>query len=96
MENEGIRAATELLVGRVSVTGEGEACQVRFEAIDRQAMLDAGIPAAVIDRIRGAAWWDEMVEDVIDTPDFCDDDATADQVLGYAQDVVREYVRKRY
>ena len=37
----------------------------------------------------------DFVMDIIETPEMCDPDDPADQVLGYAQDVVSEYIRKR-
>ena len=41
-------------------------------------------------------WWDEMVADIVETPDMCAPDDSPQQVLGYAKDVVSEYIRKRF
>ena len=46
-------------------------------------------------RILNASWWDEMVTDIVETPEMCDPDEPPDQVLEYAKDVVAEYIRKR-
>ena len=40
--------------------------------------------------------WDEMVTDIIETPDFCDPGDSPQQVLEYARDVVSDYIRKRF
>lgn len=96
MDGEAIRAAMALLVGRVEpVEQPGGGCGVRFAPIDLDGMLAAGIAPEVARRISGAPWWDEMIEDVAETPEYCDDDADAATVLEYARDVVREYVHKR-
>ncbi|MCI5137127.1 MAG: DUF2065 domain-containing protein, partial [Candidatus Electrothrix sp. AR1] len=42
-----------------------------------------------------ASWWEEMVTDIIETPDFCEPDESPQQVLEYAKDVVSDYIRKR-
>ena len=46
-------------------------------------------------QILDAPWWDEMVADIIETPEMCDPGDPPEKVLQYARDVVSEYVRKR-
>ena len=46
-------------------------------------------------QILDAPWWDEMVADVIETPEMCEPGDPPEQVLQYARDVVSEYIRKR-
>jgi hypothetical protein len=46
-------------------------------------------------QILASPWWEEMVADVIETPEMCDKDDPPEQVLEYARDVVSEYLRKR-
>ena len=46
-------------------------------------------------QILDAPWWDEMVTDIIETPEMCDPQDPSEQVLEYARDVVSEYLRKR-
>jgi len=36
------------------------------------------------------------VDDIIETPDFAEPDATPTVVLGYARDVIQEYIGKRF
>ena len=40
-------------------------------------------------------WWQEMVTDIIETPEYAEPGESAEQILSYAKDVVSEYVRKR-
>lgn len=56
----------------------------------------AGLDRQTYQRLRASPWWDEMVEDVVTTPEFAGPDEAADVVLTYARDVVEEYVRKRF
>ena len=46
-------------------------------------------------QILNASWWDEMVADIVETPEMCDPGDPPEQVLEYARDVVSEYIRKR-
>ena len=46
-------------------------------------------------QILDAPWWDEMVTDVVETPEMCDAGDPPERVLEYARDVVSEYIRKR-
>lgn len=96
MQREEIRAAVDLLMDRVALTlSDDGACEVAFADLDRDAMLTLGITQAIADRLVAAPWWSEMIDDVAETPDFCEPDDTPDQVLQYARDVVKEYVAKR-
>ncbi len=91
-----IRRAREILLQRVSLeAGEG-GCVVRFAAPDRDELLAAGVGAAVVDRIVGAAWYEEMVEAVIETPEYCDPGDPPEVVLGFARDAIEEYISKRF
>lgn len=96
MEREEIRSAMEILAARVTLRrGEQGACRIAFEDLDLEAMIALGITSELAARLSSAPWWDEMVEDVVETPEFCDPDADSDEILSYARDVVREYIRKR-
>lgn len=95
MKREEIRQAMESLAATVAVTEENGAIRIRFERPTREGLLALGVTGELADRISRAAWLDEMTTDVIETPEFCDPGAGAEEVLGYARDVVREYVRKR-
>lgn len=92
-----IRRALQLLMDRVSVEpGEGEACVVRFPVPQRDDLVNAGLSEAVADRIVGAEWFDEMVEAVIETPEFCDAGDPPEMVLRFARDAIQEYIYKRF
>ena len=58
-------------------------------------MLGAGLHADGVEQVLSASWWEEMVTDIIETPDFCEPDESPQQVLAYAKDVVSDYIRKR-
>lgn len=58
-------------------------------------MLGAGLHAEGVEQVLSASWWEEMVTDIIETPDFCEPDESPQQVLAYAKDVVSDYIRKR-
>ena len=96
MDKQDIRTALEILQDRVRMeVADDGSCMVSFEDLDRDGMKAIGIADEVADVLAGAPWWEEMVEDVADTPDFCEPDDTPEQVLRYARDVVQEYVFKR-
>ena len=59
-------------------------------------MIGAGLNAEGVKRILRVPWWEEMVEDIVETPDMCDPDDSPEQILEYARDVVSEYIRKRF
>lgn len=96
VQREDIRRTVDLLRARVRLTrGDGGDCSVSFEDLDRDGMTALGIVEEIADRLASAPWWAEMIDDVAETPDFCEPDDTPDQVLEYARDVVEEYVAKR-
>jgi hypothetical protein len=69
---------------------------ITFQAPNEAEMRAAGLNAEGARRMLGVPWWDEMVEDIIETPAMCDPDDPPAQVLEYARDVVSEYIRKRF
>lgn len=69
---------------------------VTFQAPTEEEMISAGLSAEGVERILHVPWWDEMVADIIETPDMCDPGDSPEQVLEYARDVVSEYIRKRF
>ena len=100
MTPEELRAIMVYLMERVhlaTVTGEAEApIAITFQAPTEEEMIAAGLNAEGVRRILRVPWWDEMVEDIEETPEMCDPDDSPQQVLEYAKDVVSEYVRKRF
>ena len=68
---------------------------ITFHAPREEEMIDAGLNSKGVKQILGVPWWEEMVTDIVETPDYCDPDDSPQQVLGYARDVVSDYIRKR-
>jgi len=97
MQSDDLRAIMEFLRGRVDLDGGGggERIVIRFDAPTLDAMTEAGLHREGSGQILAASWWDEMVDDIVETPDMCDSDDSPEQVLAYARDVVSEYIRKR-
>ena len=69
---------------------------ITFHAPTEEEMIDAGLNAKGVKRILRVPWWEEMVADIVETPDMCDPDDLPQQILEYAKDVVSEYIRKRF
>jgi hypothetical protein len=97
MSPDELRAVIEFLRRRVSLK-DGDAAGVmtiEFEAPSTDELARAGLDPDGCRPILEAPWWDEMVADIVETPDMCDPDDPPEQVLDYARDVVSEYIRKR-
>ena len=54
----------------------------------RPTSWTAGLNREGCRQILDAPWWDEMVADVVETPEMCDPEDPPEQVLQYARDVV--------
>jgi hypothetical protein len=67
---------------------------ITFNVPTEEEMIDAGLNAEGVKRILGVPWWEEMVTDIIETPDMCEPGESPQLVLEYAKDVVSEYIRK--
>jgi hypothetical protein len=98
MTPDELRAIMDFLRGRVSLKTQeaGGPVAIAFQAPTENEMTAAGLNAEGAKRILGVPWWDEMLEDIVETPDVCDPGDPPQQVLEYAQDVVSEYIRKRF
>ena len=97
MTPDDLRAIMRFLKDRVRLADSSPDAEaaITFATPTLNQMIDAGLDLQGCRQILGATWWDEMVEDVIDTPEMCDPDDPPEQTLQYAQDVVEEYLRKR-
>jgi hypothetical protein len=73
---------------------EGEGA-IGFDSPSLDEMTGAGLDPDGSRQVREAPWWDEMVADIVETPELCEPGEPAAQVLEYAQDVVTDYIRKR-
>ena len=89
-----LRAIMAFLRQRVHMKDQGGVA-IGFAEPTLEQMGDAGLDRDGARRILGAAWWSEMVTDIVETPEMCDPDDPPEQVLQYARDVVSEYIRKR-
>lgn len=97
MTPDQLRAIMAYLRQRVHL-GSGEDKRqvvIDFDRPTEDEMVAAGLDAEGVKLIRRAAWWEEMVADITETPDFCEPGDSPQQVLEYARDVVSDYVRKR-
>ena len=97
MTPDDLKKIMSFLKARVFINGEeaDSPLQIAFDVPDLDTMTGAGLDAEGSKQILRASWWDEMVNDIIETPDFCEPDEPPEQVLKYAQDVVVDYLRKR-
>jgi len=98
MTPEELRAIMAYLGERVNLDPEEAKSPVviTFHAPKEEEMIDAGLNAEGVKRILRAPWWEEMVADIVETPDYCDPGDSPKQVLEYARDVVSDYIRKRF
>lgn len=90
-----LREIVEFLRNRVRPAADGER-KIDFSSPTIDETTAEGLDAATVGRMLAAPWWGEMVDDVIETPDFAEPEASAETVLGYARDVITEYVGKRF
>ena len=98
MTPEELRAIIAYLRERV-LLGSEEAdspVTIAFLAPSEEEMVGAGLNLEGSKKLLHFPWWEEMVTDIIETPDFCEPDDSPQQVLEYAKDVVSDYIRKRF
>ena len=97
MAPDDLKKIISFLKARVSIGGEKADSPIRiaFDAPDLESMARAGLDPEGSKEILNAPWWNEMINDIIETPDFCEPDDPPEQVLIYARDVVSDYLRKR-
>ena len=98
MNSEELRVIMDYLREKVNLglQEDEDPVVITFQAPAEKEMIDAGLNAEGAKRILSVPWWEEMVEDIVETPDMCDPDDSPEQVLEYARDVVSEYIRKRF
>jgi len=97
MTPDELREIMDFLGQRVRLAERGADGQlvVRFDCPTPDEMARAGLNPEGCRQILDAPWWDEMVNDIVETPEMCDPEDPPDEVLRYARDVVSEYIRKR-
>ncbi len=97
MTREELRAIMEYLRQKVRLNNPqtSDAVTIAFDAPTADEMASADLNVEGSRRILDAAWWEEMLTDIVETPEMCEPDDSPEQVLEYARDVVSEYIRKR-
>lgn len=97
MTPDELRAIVDFLRRRVHLEDReaGGAVGIGFDAPREEELGGAGLNLEGCRQILDAPWWDEMVSDIIETPEMCDPGDPPEQILEYARDVVSEYVAKR-
>jgi hypothetical protein len=90
-----LRAIVEFLQSRVRLVDRGGR-EITFSPPTAREMTSAGFDDATVARLLSSPWWPEMVDDVIETPDFAEPEARPEVVLGYARDVIGETIGKRF
>ena len=95
MTAEELRRMIAWLEKRVALSEPGSR-EVRFEPPVEDELVAAGFEVDAVRRFLAAPWFDEMVGDVRETPEFADPSDPPEQVLRYARDVIGEYIRKRF
>jgi hypothetical protein len=93
MTPDDLRLLMEYLQNRVYLS---EARAVAFDLPSQDELLAVGLHPDAVEQVLSAPWLGEMVDDILETPDFCSPDEGPDQILRYARDVVVEYLRKRF
>jgi len=97
MDAADLRAIVEHLQERITVAADGDGrVTVCFPTAAEADLVAAGLHPDGVRRLLAETWWQEMVEEVVTTPEFCDPGDPPGQVLAYARDVVFEYVAKRF
>ena len=97
MTPEERRAIMAYLKARVALgpNETGSLTVITFLAPSEEEMIEAELNPEGVRAILHAPWWEEMVTDIIETPEYCEPDESSQQVLEYARDVVSDYIRKR-
>lgn len=98
MTPEELRSVMDFLRERVNLSSEGTngPVAVTFLAPTEAEMIGAGLNADGVKRMLRVPWWNEMVTDIMETPEYCEPGDSPQEVLAYARDVVSDYIRKRF
>ena len=75
---------------------EEDSRRIEFEMPSEGELLEAGLNPEGVRRLLAAPWLSDMVSEILETPEFCEPEESPEQLLGYARDVVGEYIRKRF
>ena len=95
MKPEEIKRMNEWLQSRISLDEQADGIVIKFDKPAADDFIAQGFDKEVVHLTLESAWWAEMVTDIIETPEFAEPGDTPEQVLGYARDLIFEYVGKR-
>ena len=95
MTPEDLRSLIAYLERHVRLADE-DPRSVVFEMPGEGELLEAGLNPEGVRRLLAAPWLSDMVSEILETPEFCEPEESSEQLLGYARDVVGEYIRKRF
>lgn len=95
MDKDEIRRLYEWIQGRVRKHSDGDDLTISFDEPTAGDLAAQGFSTEAVERTIGSSWWKEMVIDIVETPEFAEPEDSPEQILGYARDVVTEYIRKR-
>jgi hypothetical protein len=74
---------------------DGDGIVISFDEPGSGDFSGAGFESEAVELTLHSDWWKEMVTDIVETPEYAEPGESPEQVLGYARDVVKEYVAKR-
>jgi hypothetical protein len=94
MDKGEIKKLYEWIQSRVAL-GDGDTVTITFDEPTAEDFAARGFDEEAVALTLGSAWWAEMATDIVETPEYAEPGESAEQILGYARDVVVEYVRKR-
>ena len=96
MNPEELQSIMHYLMERVSLNPKKDNNEIiiNFDTPTESEMIKAGLNSEGVKRILNVSWWNEMVEDILETPDMCDPEDSLEDILQFAKDVVSEYIRK--
>ncbi len=92
---EGLRAIMTWLELRVEYD-PGSAAGLTFETPTLDEMVAAGLHPGGCRCLLAAPWWNEMISEILETPELCGPDTPPETVLRWARDVPVEWIRKRF
>ena len=95
MTPEELRSVIVYLERHVRLADE-DSRSIVFEMPSEREFVDAGLNPEGVRRLLAAPWLSDMVSEILETPEFCEPEESSEQLLGYARDVVGEYIRKRF
>ena len=95
MEADEIKRMYEWMQSRVNLADATDGIAITFDEPGPNDFEQAGFAPEAVELTLDSDWWAEMVTDIIETPEYAEPGESAEQVLGYARDVIKEYVAKR-